>query len=171
MGQVVGTILGMVTAFIVAFVILTLGNIMPEDLISSVIVSEFFVYTELEMRLAVVGTILYPSALGSVSLGALLDFGAQGATVLMALAWGTGGLIAGLFARDFINGIIAAIFAVVFGAFLTWLLVFFIQVTDIALLFGTGSLLLLQAVLEGSVYPAIAAVIGGLLGGGVSRER
>jgi hypothetical protein len=161
----------LITAFAIAFVILTFGGSMPEDLISSAIVDDFYLHVDLEARLAVVGTVLYPSALGSASLGQILSYGAQGSTVLMALAWGTAGLLAGLLARDFIQGILAAVFSVILGAFLTWLLFFFIQTGDIAQLFGGLSMVILQATLEGSLYPAIAGVIGGLLGGGITRER
>ena len=97
--------------------------------------------------------------------------GAEGATVLMALAWGTGGLLAGLLARDILGGILAALFAVVLGAFLTWMLVFVIRILDFTLLFSGPSLVLLESVLYGSLYPSIAAVIGGILGGGITRER
>ncbi|MFX1368353.1 MAG: hypothetical protein ACFFAY_07135 [Promethearchaeota archaeon] len=171
MGQGIGTIVGLITAFAIAFVILTFGGSMPEDLISSSIVDDFYLHVDLEARLAVVGTVLYPSALGSASLGQILSYGAQGSTVLMALAWGTAGLLAGLLARDFIQGILAAVFSVILGAFLTWLLFFFIQTGDITQLFGGPSMIILQATLEGSLYPAIAAVVGGLLGGGITRER
>jgi hypothetical protein len=171
LGQGIGTIVGLVTAFAIAFVILTFGGSMPEDLISSAIVDDFYLHLDLEARLAVVGTVLYPSALGSTSLGQILTYGAQSATVLMALAWGAAGLVAGLLAKDFLQGVLAAVFAVIIGAFLTWLLFFFIQSGDIALLFGGGSMIILQSALEGLLYPAIAAIVGGLLGGGITRER
>ncbi len=171
MGQLIGTFTGLITAFAIAFVILTFGGVMPEDLISSTIVADFLSHTDLEMRIAVVGTVLYPATVGFTGLGAILMTGAQGATVLMALAWGTGGLIAGFFARDILSGILAALFAVVAGAFLTWLLVFVIQTADFMALFGGPSMIILEAALYGSIYPAIAAVVGGILGGGVTRER
>ncbi|MHA1924399.1 MAG: hypothetical protein ACXABV_13230 [Candidatus Thorarchaeota archaeon] len=171
MGQLLGTFIGLITAFAIAFVILTFGGVMPEDLISSTIVADFLSHTDLEMRLAVVGTVLYPATVGFTGLGAYLETGAQGGTVLMALAWGTGGLVAGLVARDILSGILAALFAVVAGAFLTWLLVFIIQIPDFMALFGGESMLILEAVLYGSIYPAIAAVVGGILGGGITRER
>ncbi|MFW9966633.1 MAG: hypothetical protein ACFFEA_05710 [Candidatus Thorarchaeota archaeon] len=171
MGQLLGTFTGLITAFAIAFVILTFGGVMPEDLISSTIVADFLSHTDLEMRLAVVGTVLYPPTAGFTGLGAILLTGAQGGTVLMALAWGTGGLVAGLFARDILSGILAALFAVVAGAFLTWMLVFVIRTTDFAAIFGGPSMLILEAVLYGSLYPAIAAVVGGILGGGITRQR
>ncbi|MFW9887323.1 MAG: hypothetical protein ACFFER_04030 [Candidatus Thorarchaeota archaeon] len=171
MGQLLGTFTGLITAFAIAFVVLTFGGVMPEDLISSTIVADFLSWTDLEMRLAVVGTVLYPPIVGLTGLGAHLETGAQGSTVLMALAWGTGGLVAGLFARDILSGILAALFAVVTGAFLTWLLVFAIQTTDIMALFGGASMVILEAVLYGSIYPSIAAVVGGILGGSITRER
>jgi hypothetical protein len=171
LGQLLGTFTGLITAFAIAFVILTFGGVMPEDLISSTIVADFLSHTDLEMRLAVVGTVLYPATVGFEGLGAILMTGAQGGTVLMALAWGTGGLIAGLFARDILSGILAALFAVVAGAFLTWLLVFVIRTDDFMALFGGVSMIILEAVLYGSIYPAIAAVVGGILGGGITRER
>ncbi|MFQ5831794.1 MAG: hypothetical protein ACE5H4_03740 [Candidatus Thorarchaeota archaeon] len=171
MGQTLGTFAGLIMAFAIAFVILTLGGIMPEDLISATIVNDFFLHTDLEMRLAIVGTVLYPGPVGFSGLGAILGTGAQGGTVLMALAWGTGGLVAGLLARDILSGILASLFAVVMGAFLTWILVFVIQTPDFLALFGGPSMVLLEAILYGSLYPAIAAVIGGILGGGITRER
>ncbi|MFW9799313.1 MAG: hypothetical protein ACFFD9_02675 [Candidatus Thorarchaeota archaeon] len=171
MGQTLGTFVGLITAFAIAFVILTLGGIMPEDLISTTIVNDFLGYPDLEMRLAVVGTVLYPGPVGISGLGAILGTGAQGGTVLMALAWGTGGLVAGLLARDILSGILASLFAVVIGAFLTWILVFVIQTADFLALFGGPSMVLLEAILYGSLYPAIAAVVGGILGGGITRER
>ncbi|MFX1415625.1 MAG: hypothetical protein ACFFC0_02385, partial [Promethearchaeota archaeon] len=173
MGQTLGTFVGLITAFAIAFVILTLGGIMPEDLISSTIVNDFLSLPDLENRLVVVGTVLYPGpvGIGVVGLGTIIGSGAQGATVLMALAWGAGGLIAGLLTRDILGGILASLFAVVLGAFLTWMLVFVIQTPDFTLLFSGPSLVLLEAVLYGSLYPSIAAVIGGILGGGITRER
>jgi hypothetical protein len=171
LGQLLGTFTGLITAFAIAFVVLTFGGFMPEDLISSTIVADFLSWTDLEMRLAVVGTVLYPPIVGFTGLGAHLATGAQGSTVLMALAWGTGGLIAGLFARDILSGILAALFAVVTGAFLTWLLVFVLQTADFMALFGGPSMVILETVLYGSIYPSIAAVVGGILGGGITRER
>jgi len=144
---------------------------MPEDLISSTIVTDFLSHTDLEMRLAVAGTVLYPPLFGMEGIGAILTTGAQGGTVLMALAWGTGGLVAGLFARDILSGILAALFAVVTGAFLTWILVFVLQTSDFMALFGYASMVILEAVLYGSIYPSIAAVVGGILGAGITRER
>ena len=172
MGQNLGTLFGLITAFGITFLVMTFGIYMPEDLISSSIVTDFLSNTELELRLAVVGTILYPSALGGTSLGAILNFGAQGASVLMFLAWGTGGLIAGLLSKDFLPGILAAIFSAIIGALLTWLLFFMISPGfDITTIFGPTSLLMMQAALEGSIYPCIACAIGGILGGGITRDR
>jgi hypothetical protein len=173
LGQTLGTFVGLITAFAIAFAILTLGGIMPEDLISSIIVDDFLSLPDLENRLVVVGTVLYPGPVGFglVGLGTIIGSGAEGATVLMALAWGTGGLVAGLLTRDILGGILAALFAVVLGAFLTWMLVFVIRTLDFTLLFSGQSMVLLEAILYGSLYPAIAAVIGGLLGSGITRER
>ncbi|TFG10884.1 hypothetical protein EU538_00315 [Candidatus Thorarchaeota archaeon] len=166
MGQGIGTIVGLVTTFAVVFIILSFGIFIPEDVIDPSIVADFMNRPDLELKLAVVGTILYPP-----HLGVQLSFGAQGGTVLMALAWGVGGLLAGLLSRDIVGGIFAAVFAVVIGAFLTWLLVFFIGTADISQILGAPSLLLLQFVLEGMLYPSIAAIIGGLLGGAITRKR
>ncbi len=172
MGQGLGTLFGLITAFAITFLVMTFGIYMPEDLISSNIVTDFLSNSELELRLAVVGTILYPSALGGASLGVILDFGAQGASVLMFLAWGTGGLVAGLLSKDFLPGILSAMFSAIIGAILTWLLFFMISPGfDIASIFGQGSLYLLQAALEGTIYPCIACAIGGILGGGITRDR
>jgi hypothetical protein len=166
LGQGIGTIVGLVTTFAVVFIILSFGIFIPEDVIDPSIVADFMNRPDLELKLAVVGTILYPP-----HLGVQLSFGAQGGTVLMALAWGVGGLLAGLLSRDIVGGIFAAVFAVVIGAFLTWLLVFFIGTADISQILGAPSLLLLQFVLEGMLYPSIAAIIGGLLGGAITRKR
>ncbi len=166
MGQAIGAIVGLVTTFAVVFIILSFGIYIPDDVIAPSIVTDFMNRPDLELKLAVIGTILYPP-----HLGVQLSFGAQGGTVLMALAWGTGGLLAGLLARDVVGGIFAAVFAVVIGAFLTWLLVFFISTSDVSQILGGPSLLLLQFVLEGMLYPSIAAIIGGLLGGAITRKR
>lgn len=172
MGQGLGTLFGLITAFAITFLVMTFGIYMPEDLISSNIVTDFLSNTELELRLAVVGTILYPSALGGASLGAILHFGAQSASVLMFLAWGTGGLVAGLLSKDFLPGILSAMFAAIIGAILTWLLFFMVvQGSDITAIFGPASLLMMQAALEGAIYPCIACAIGGILGGGITRDR
>lgn len=172
MGQGLGTIFGLVTAFAIAFVIMTFGIYMPEDLIASSVVQDFLSNGDLELRLAVVGTILYPSAFGGQSLGSVVGFGASGASVLMFLCWGTGGLIAGLMSKDFLPGILAAVFAAVIGALLTWLLFFMISPGfDITGIFGPASLILMQVALEGAIYPAIACTIGGILGGGITRDR
>ncbi len=166
MGQVVGTLLGLITSFVIVFVILTLGSAIPADIISPSVVTDFLSRTDLELKLAIVSTVLYPPLLG-IQFG----MGAQSSTVLMALAWGTGGLIAGLAARNFIAGVIAALFAVILGAILTWLLFFLINTSDLSQLFGGLSLLILQYSLEGALYPAIAATIGGLMGGGITRTK
>jgi hypothetical protein len=177
LGQGVGTLLGLVTAFAMTFVIMTFGDFMPNDLIAGTIVSDFLMTGELEVRLAVTGTILYPAPaiLGSTSLGSLVGYGAPGATVLMWLAWGTGGLVAGLLTKEIFPGILSAIFSAIIGAFLTWILFFMISPsfasTGIGAIFQQGSLLIMQASLEGTIYPAIACAIGGFLGGGITRER
>jgi hypothetical protein len=174
LGQGLGTLLGLIIAFGIAFIVLTFGFYMPNDLIASTIVDDFLIYSDLELRLAVVGTILYPAPafLGSTSLGSLVGYGAVGATVLMWLAWGTGGLVAGLMTKEVLPGILSAIFSAVIGAFLTWLLFFIISPDFSALaIFQQGSLLIMQASLEGTIYPAIACAIGGLLGGAITRSR
>ncbi len=166
MGQVVGTIVGVITSFALVFVILTLGHVIPEDIISHTVVTEFLNRTDLELKLAIVSTVLYPPLLGMT-----FGIGAQSSTVLMALAWGVGGLIAGLASRNIISGIFAALFAVLLGAVLSWLLFFFINTADFSQIFGGLSLLILQYSLEGALYPAIAAMVGGILGGGITRKR
>jgi len=171
MGQIAGTLAGIVTAFAIVFIILTFGLIIPNDVIRSSIVTDFLSRTDLELKLTIVGTVLYPSSLGGITLGTYVGYGADGATVLMALAWGTGGLVAGLVSREVAQGVLAAIFSVVLGAILVWLLVFFVVTTDYSAIIGGESILILQVVLEGAFYPAIAVVIGGLLGSGISRER
>ncbi|TET11054.1 MAG: hypothetical protein E3J86_03935, partial [Candidatus Thorarchaeota archaeon] len=73
MGQGLGTILGLITAFVIAFIVLTFGDLMPNDLVPGIVVADFLNHSDLELRLAVVGTVLYPSPgfLGSASLGEL----------------------------------------------------------------------------------------------------
>lgn len=172
LGQGLGTLFGLITAFAITFLVMTFGLYMPEDLISSSIVTDFLSNADLELRLAIVGTILYPSAFGGDSLGTLVGYGASGASVLMFLAWGTGGLVAGLLARDFLPGILSAVFAAILGAILTWLLFFMISPGfDISAIFSNASLLLMQVSLEGAIYPCIACVVGGILGGGITRNR
>lgn len=172
MGQVLGTLFGLIAAFAITFIVMTFGIYMPEDLISSSVVTDFLSNTELELRLEVVGSILYPSALGGANIGELVGYETGGASVLMFLAWGTGGLIAGLLTKDFLPGLLSAIFSAIVGAFLTWLLFFTVSTGfDIIAIFGPSSLLLMQASLEGAIYPCIACAIGGFLGGGISRDR
>lgn len=172
MGQGLGTIFGLITAFAITFIVMTFGTYMPADLISPTVVQDFLSNSDLEIRLAVVGTILYPSALGGSSLGSVIGYGASGASVLMFLAWGTGGLVAGLMSKDFLPAIMAAVFATIIGALLTWLLIFAISPGfDIAAIFAPGSLLLMEVALEGAIYPAIACIIGAILGGGITRDR
>ncbi len=173
MGQGLGTLMGLITAFALVFLVLMLGDFMPNDLISSTVVEDFLMTNELEIRLAVAGTILYPAPgfIGSTSLGSLVGFGASGATVLMWLAWGTGGLVAGLLTKEIFPGILSAVFAAIIGAFLTWILFFMIQSGDISAIFRQDSLFIMQASLEGTIYPAIACAIGGLLGGAITRDR
>ncbi|MFW9810299.1 MAG: hypothetical protein ACFFE6_13055 [Candidatus Thorarchaeota archaeon] len=174
MGQGLGTLIGLITAFAIVFIVLTFGIYMPNDLISGIVVDDFLSHNDLELRLAVVGTVLFPSPgfLGSPSLGTLVGYGAEGSSVLMFLAWGTGGLLAGLASKDFLPGVMAAIIGAVIGAFLTWLLFFMISPAfNIMAIFEPGSMYIMQAALEGTIYPAIAATVGGLLGGGISRDR
>ena len=172
MGQGLGTIFGLITAFAIAFLVMTFGPFMPEDLITSSVVTDYLAREDLELKLAIVGTILYPSAFGGTSLGSLLSFGAGGASVLMFLAWGTGGLVAGMLSKDFLPGILSGVFAAVLGAILTWLLFFMISATpDIMAIFSSSSLLIMQVALEGAIYPCIACTIGGILGGGITRSR
>ena len=151
---------------------MTFGVYIPEELLPQAIVDDFLSFNDLELRLAVVATVLYPSAFGLQSVGIVMGFGASGATVLTFLAWGAGGLIAGLAAKDFLPGVLAAVFATVIGAFLTWLLFFIISPgADIMSIFATSSLILMESAILGAIYPAIAATIGGLLGGGITRDR
>ena len=172
MGQGLGTLFGLITAFAIVFLVMTFGPFMPEDLISSSVVTDYLAYTDLELKLAIVGTILYPSALGSAGLGSVLGYGATGASVLMFLAWGTGGLVAGLLSKDFLPGILSAIFAAIVGAILTWLLIFVLSPTfNIMAIFSPSSLIIMQVALEGAIYPCIACAIGGILGGGITRDR
>jgi hypothetical protein len=171
-GQGLGTVFGLITAFAITFVVMTFGDIMPHDLISPAVVQDFLSSSEIEIRLAIVGTILYPSALGIAGLGSVVPYGTSGASVLMFLAWGTGGLIAGLLSRDFLPAILSAIFAAIIGAFLVWLLAFAISPDfNIAAIFSPGSLLIMEAALQGAIYPSIACIIGGVLGGGITRDR
>jgi hypothetical protein len=174
LGQGLGTLIGLITAFAIAFVVLTFGDFIPNDLISGIVVTDFLNHNDLELRLAVVGTVLFPSPgfLGTASLGELVGYGAEYASGLMWLSWGTGGLLAGLASKDFLPGVMAAIVGAVIGAFLTWLLFFMISPTfNIMGIFEPGSMYIMQAALEGTIYPAIACAIGGLLGGGISRDR
>jgi len=122
MGQISGTIAGLVVAFLITFLILMFGGHIHEDLIPPAIVEDFLSRPDLELKLAVVGTVMFPPYIGMQ-----LGFGAQGSTILMFLAWGTGGLVAGALAREIVPGIFAALFAVILGAFLMWLLIFFIE--------------------------------------------
>lgn len=172
MGQGLGTILGLITAFTIAFLVMTFGVYIPEEVIPHFIVLQFLGFNDLELRLAVVGTVLYPSAFGLSSVGRVVGYGAEGATVLMFLAWGTGGLLAGLASKDFLPGMLAAVFATIIGAFLTWLLFFIISPgAGITGIFDPASLILMESAVLGAIYPAIAATIGGLLGGGITRAR
>jgi hypothetical protein len=169
LGQILGTFIGLIVAFAITFVILTFAIVIPfniNDVVDAAIVQDFLEFSDLEMKLAVVGSVLYPSIQLYNTVG-----GADGATVLMFLAWGTGGLLAGLLSRDFIQGVFAAVFSTIIGAFLIWLLVFFISPFSTNSIIGPESMTLLNGVLVGTLYPAIAAVVGGLLGGGITRER
>ncbi len=172
MGQGLGTLFGLITAFAIVFIVMTFGPFMPEDLITSSVVTDYVARTDLEAKLAIVGTILYPSAFGAESLGSVLTYGARGASVLMFLAWGTGGLVAGLLSKDFLPGILSAIFAAIIGAILIWLFIFVISPTfSIMAIFSPSSLIIMQVALEGAIYPCIACAIGGILGGGITRDR
>ncbi len=171
MGQGVGIVAGFLTAFIITFLILLFGQYVPSELVPQSIVNDFLSYSDLELKLAIVSTVLFPTSLTTVNLGTYVGYGAQGGTVLTYLAWGCAGLVAGLLTRDIVQAIIAALLSVLMAAFLTWLLIFFIATTDPMALIGSQSLLLLELVLGSSLYPIITAVIGGLLGGGISRER
>lgn len=172
MGQKLGIVIGLVTAYAIVFAILAFGTFIPEDVIDSVVVTDFLTRNDLELKIAITSTVLYPSALGSTSLGSYLGFGAQGASVLMFLAWGTAGLVAGLVARGIPDGVVSSISAVVVGAVLNWLLVFFISPgVDFTAIFGTASLIILQILLEATIFPIIGATIGGVLGGAITRKR
>ena len=172
MGQFTGALAGLITAFVITFLILTFGLLIPTDIIRSVIVEDFLSRVDLELKLAIVSTVLYPTSLtAGVNLSTYVGYGADVGTVLTYLAWGAGGLVAGLLTRNVAQGVMAAIFAVIIGAFLSWLLVFFLVTTDYMAIVGGASMLILQVVLESSVFPCIAAVIGGLLGAGITRER
>jgi hypothetical protein len=167
---VIGTFIGLIVAFAITFAILTFAIVIPfniDDVIATSIVQDFIAQSDLELKLAVVGSVLYPNP----SLHSITRLGAEGHEVLMFLAWGTGGLIAGLIARDFIQGVFAAVFSTILGAFLTWLLLFFIQTTDFSAIFGPLSMTILNNILFATLLPAIAAIVGGLLGGGITRER
>ncbi|MHA1960178.1 MAG: hypothetical protein ACW99U_08110 [Candidatus Thorarchaeota archaeon] len=167
MGQGLGMIVGLVAAYLMAFLVLTFGLFIPPEVIPAHYVSEFLSVNDLELKVAIVGTVLYPYYLGTY-----LSFGAAETTVLTFITWGTAGLLSGLLARGMAEALFASLFAVIIGAFLTWLLIFLIQpYSDIFALFGTESMLLMQLALQGCIWPGVASVVGGLLGGGISRER
>lgn len=171
MGQGLGILGGLITAFVITFLILTFGQLIPADLVHTSVVNDFLSRSDLELKLAVVSTVLFPGSLGSVNLYSYVGYGAQGGMVLTYLAWGVGGLVAGLLTRDIIQAVFASLLTVILAAFLTWLLVFFIASTDPFALVSDVSMLILEVVLNSAIFPAIAAVIGGLLGGGITRER
>ena len=172
MGQLAGALAGLVAAFVITFLILTFGLLIPTDIIRNVVVEDFLSRADLEAKLAIVSTVLYPTSLTpEINLATYVSYGADGGTVLTYLAWGAGGLVAGLLTRDIAQGVLSGIFSVIIGAFLSWLLVFFLVTTDYTTIIGGESMLILQVVLESSIYPCIAAVIGGILGGGITRER
>ena len=157
MSQVIGTFIGLIVAFAITFAILTFAIIMPfniDDVIHASIVQDFITVSDLELKLAVVGSVLYPNDRLYTLIG-----GAEGTSVLMFLAWGTGGLVAGLIARDFIQGIFAAVFATIVGAILIWLLVFFINTTNFYDIIGPLSMDILNAILFATLLPAIAAIV------------
>lgn len=167
MGQNIGTLVGLVLAFVMCFLVLMLGVFIPTEVIPTSVVQQFLNQTDLELRLAIVGTVLFPPFLGPE-----ISYGAANTTVLTFVCWGTGGLIAGLLSKGPVQGILAAIFAVILGALLTWLLVFLIVPPgDITQILGTHSMILMQLTLQGAIWPGVAAFVGGLLGGGISRER
>lgn len=167
MNQAISSLVGLLVAFLFAFIILTIGFMMPPEVVSPGIVADFLDYSDLEVRLAIVGTVLYPPYLG-----AQIHVGATHTTVLTWVAWGLAGLIVGLLARGIPQGVLGSTSSVVIGALLMWLLIFLIQpYGDIANLFGTESMIILQVTLQGAIYPGIAAAIGGLLGGAITRER
>jgi len=171
LGQGIGTLAGLLVAFALTFLILSIGVAIPPEVIDPTIISDFLSRSDLELKLVIISTVLYPTTLSGVNIGIYIGYGARGSEVLMFLVWGTGGLVAGLLSRDIVQGLFAALFAVIIGAFLSWLLIFFVQTTDYAAIIGGESMLILQVVLEGALYPAIASVVGGLLGGGISRPR
>jgi hypothetical protein len=166
LGQGIGTIVGLIIAFAMTFIVLTFGIYIPPQVIPDVIVEDFLARADLELRFAIVGTVLFPPQLGAV-----LGYGADQTTVLAFVTWGFAGLIAGLLSKGFLEGVLSAVFAAIIGSFATWLIIFFIQTGDVALIFGTASMLILQVTLEGAIWPSIAAAVGGILGGGISRER
>lgn len=172
MGQLTGALIGLVTAFVITFLILTFGLLIPTDIVRNTIVDDFLSRVDLELKLAIVSTVLYPTSLtAGINLSTYVGYGADGGTVLTYLAWGAGGLVAGLLTRDIAQGVLAGIFSVIIGAFLSWLLVFFLVTADYTAIIGGESMLVLQVVLESSIFPCIAVVIGGLLGAGITRER
>lgn len=172
MGQFIGALAGLVTAFVITFLILTFGLLIPTDIVRTAIVEDFLSRVDLELKLAIVSTVLFPTSLtAGINLSTYVGYGADGGTVLTYLAWGAGGLVAGLLTRNISQGVLAGIFAVIIGAFLSWLLVFFLVTTDYMAIIGGDSIIILQVVLESSIFPSIAAVIGGLLGAGITRER
>jgi len=166
LGQGIGTLVGLIVTFSVTFAILTFGLFIPPDVVAPGLIVAFLTFTDLEIKLVVMGTVLYPP-----DLGVGLAYGAQDVPVLTFLTWGLGGLIAGLLSKDILPGVLSALFSAIIGAFLVWLLVFFVKVPDFTQIAGTESMLLLQRVLIGTLYPAIATAVGGLLGGGISRQR
>ena len=85
MSQGIGTIVGLITAFVITFLILTFGGFIPTQVIDAYIVNDFLTSIDLELKLAIVGTVLYPSTFTVPNLGSILGLGAQGATVLMFL--------------------------------------------------------------------------------------
>ena len=94
MGQNIGTLVGLVIAFVMCFLVLMFGAFIPSQVIPASIVQNFLEQTDLELRIAIVGTVLFP-----YQLGLEIGLGASETTVLTFICWGTAGLIAGLRAK------------------------------------------------------------------------
>jgi len=69
LGQILGILSGLITAFVIVFLILTFGLFIPTDVISAAVVDDFLSFTDLELKLTVVATVLYPSSFTTVNLG------------------------------------------------------------------------------------------------------
>lgn len=169
MGVGLGSLASVGTAILIVWLLLLYGNIPPE-LMNPQAVTLIRNIPALEMQfLFILGgdPINWSNPLLH---GILLNF--QEFFLLNILVWGGAGLVGGLVSRGIFQGAGAGLSAGILAVIISWILYWVIFFgLDVNALINTSSLVLLRTWLIEGLKGGGAGLVGGLIGGAITRKR